>query len=58
MITLQIYTAQGALDIILNGDESDFESSDDEEITELVNDEEELPDHEVDDYFSSSDDEL
>ena len=33
-----------------------FESSDDEEITELVIDEE-VPDHEIDYYFSSSDDE-
>ncbi|KAK2176186.1 hypothetical protein NP493_677g02059 [Ridgeia piscesae] len=53
----RLYTAQDALEIILNEGESDFESSDDEEITELVIDEEEVPDHEIDDYFSSSDDE-
>ncbi|KAK2170236.1 hypothetical protein NP493_1156g00000 [Ridgeia piscesae] len=53
----RLYTAQDALEIIPNGGESDFGSSDDEEITELVIDEEEVPDHETDDYFSSSDDE-
>ena len=49
---MRLYTAQDALEIILNGGESDFGSSDDEEITELVIDEEEVPDHETDDYFS------
>ena len=53
----RLYTAQDALEIILYGIESDFESSDDEEITELVIDEEEVPDHEIYVYFSSSDDE-
>ena len=53
----RVYTAQDALEIILNGGESDFESSDDEEITELAIDEEEVPEHNIDDYFSSSDDE-
>ena len=43
----RLYTAQDALEIILNGGESDFESSDDEEITELVIDEEEVPNHEI-----------
>ena len=51
------YIAQDALEIILTGGESDFENSDDEEITELVIDEDEVPDHEIDDYFSSNDDE-
>ena len=48
---------QDALEIILNQGESDFESSDDEEITYLVIDQEEVSDHEIEDYFSSSDDE-
>ena len=48
----RLYTAQDALDIILYGSESDLESNDDEEITELVIDEEEVPDHEIYDYFS------
>ena len=52
----RVYTAQDALEIILNRGESDFESSDDEEITELAIDEEEVPEHNIDDYFSSSDD--
>ena len=56
-LLLQIYTLQDALEIILNGGESAFESSDDEEITELVINEDEVPDHEIDYYFSSSDDE-
>ena len=53
----RVYTAQYALEIIINGGESDFESSDDEEITELAIDEEEVTEHNIDDYFSSSDDE-
>ena len=36
---------------------SDFKSSDYEEITELANDEEEVPEDNIDDDFSSSDDE-
>ena len=39
---------QDALKIILNGDESDFESSDDEEITKLAN-YEKVPEDDIDD---------
>ena len=53
----RVCTAQDALEIILNGDESDFESCDDTEITELANYEKEVPEDNIDDYFSSSDDE-
>ena len=53
----RVYTAQDALDIILHGDESDFESSDDDELTELANNEEEVPQDNIDHVFSSGDDE-
>ena len=52
----RVYTAQDSLKVILNGGESDVESSDDEEITELAKDEEEVPEDNIDD-FSSGDDE-
>ena len=32
----RVYTAQDALEIILNGGESDFESSDDEEMSSVL----------------------
>ncbi|KAI0222601.1 hypothetical protein LSAT2_026152, partial [Lamellibrachia satsuma] len=54
----RVCTAQHAFEIILNGDESDFESSDHDEITELANDdEEEVLEDNTDGDFSSSDDE-
>ncbi|KAI0230674.1 hypothetical protein LSAT2_019009 [Lamellibrachia satsuma] len=53
----RVYTAQDALDIILNGEESELKSSDDEEITELANNEEEVPQDNLDHDFTSGDDE-
>ena len=53
----RVCTTQHSFEIILNGDESDFESSDDDEITELPKDDEEVPEDNTDGDFSSGDDE-
>ena len=53
----RVFTAQHSFEIILNGDESDFDSCDDDEITELANDDEDVPEDNTDGDLSSSDDE-